>query len=213
MPQRNRTYTKVRETIIANTESVDAPLQARMNNNWNLLVIPFNKKNRSTRNIFDHWNLSTKNIFHHTKADLPDALLAHHWWHWKLKQSNVPSTHPTHKSMNHETENRILTRRSNEFVFCSGTATNQNQSVPMKTVNSSVPECRENKPSHDDAKIQTSGTATFRKKRQAHKSSDLRHSNATKPKSEVKPDETCLRKIRMLKARGNNMQAKRNPEN
>ena len=94
MPQRNRTYTKVRETIIANTESVDASLQARMNNNWNLLVIPFNQE-QSQQKTIDHWNISTRKIVHHTKVDLPDALLAHHRWHCNIaRKSNVPSTHP-----------------------------------------------------------------------------------------------------------------------
>ena len=89
MPQRIRTYTTVRETIIANTESVEAPLQTRINKNRFLFVIPPLNKNKhlSTRNILNHWNLSTRKIFRQTKADLPDALLAHHRWHCNIART------------------------------------------------------------------------------------------------------------------------------
>ena len=53
------------------------------------------------------------------------------------------------------------TTRHQTRVHTYGKATHQNQFRPMKTVNPSVPECLEIKPSHDgNAKIQTSGKAT-----------------------------------------------------
>ena len=83
----------------------------------------------------------------------------------------------------------------------------------MKHVNSSVPKCLENKPSYDDAKIQTSGTATFRKN--GKRTRVPTSGKATQQKQNLKSNQTrpVLKKLRVRKSTENRVQTRRKPDN